>query len=261
MYKKGDDIRQDQLTLQLIRLMDRLLQQDGLDLKLTPYRVLALGESEGIVEWVEGSMPISAVLRNQQGEGSANPIQSFLRKFHYRASVPYCIDPEVMDIYVRSCAGYCIVNYLLGIGDRHLDNLMLRSSGHFFHVDFGFIFGRDPKINSPMRFTEEMLSGMGGRDSEHYRRFQEQCAEAFLVLRQSVVELLSLVRLMVDANIPDLSIHQTPGDVLAAMFKRFRLDLTDEDAAQYILTLVTNAASDLLPTVFEGMHKLALHFR
>lgn len=41
MFKLGDDLRQDQLILQLICLMDRLLRRENLDLKLTPYNVLA----------------------------------------------------------------------------------------------------------------------------------------------------------------------------------------------------------------------------
>lgn len=38
IYKRGDDLRQDQLVLQMFSLMDRLLKRENLDLRLTPYR-------------------------------------------------------------------------------------------------------------------------------------------------------------------------------------------------------------------------------
>ena len=39
IYKKGDDLRQDQFILQMISLMDRLLKRENLDLRMTPYKV------------------------------------------------------------------------------------------------------------------------------------------------------------------------------------------------------------------------------
>ena len=39
IYKKGDDLRQDQLVVQMISLMDRLLKREALDLRLTPYKL------------------------------------------------------------------------------------------------------------------------------------------------------------------------------------------------------------------------------
>ena len=38
IYKTGDDLRQDQLVVQLFELMDGLLKRENLDLRLTPYR-------------------------------------------------------------------------------------------------------------------------------------------------------------------------------------------------------------------------------
>jgi len=52
IFKCGDDLRQDQLIIQMINLMDNLLKKVNLDLKLTPYRVLATSTSDGFVEFV-----------------------------------------------------------------------------------------------------------------------------------------------------------------------------------------------------------------
>ena len=41
--------------LKIITLMDRILQQENLDLKLTPYRVLATSSKHGFVQFVDSS--------------------------------------------------------------------------------------------------------------------------------------------------------------------------------------------------------------
>ena len=42
MVKNGDDVRQDQMVIQIIRLMNKLLSDVNLDLCLSPYDVVAM---------------------------------------------------------------------------------------------------------------------------------------------------------------------------------------------------------------------------
>jgi phosphatidylinositol 3-kinase len=120
IFKTGDDMRQDQLVIQMIRLMDAQLKRVGLDLKLTPYRVLAMSPSTGCMEMVLNSKPVSAVMAQYRSD-----VMAFFRAHYPQEGAEYGIDPEVMDTYVKSAAGYAVMTYLLGIGDRHMDNMLL----------------------------------------------------------------------------------------------------------------------------------------
>ena len=55
MFKVGDDLRQDVLTLQMISLMDKLWRRAGMDLGMTLYGVVATGFERGLLEIVVNS--------------------------------------------------------------------------------------------------------------------------------------------------------------------------------------------------------------
>jgi phosphatidylinositol 3-kinase len=144
IFKNGDDLRQDQLVIQLFTLMDRLLRRENLDLKLSPYAVLATGQTEGMVQFVP-SKSLAAIM------GEYGSLLNYLKVDHANEGAigTLGVEPAVLDTFIRSCgesmnsvysmhvlifialAGYSVITYILGVGDRHLDNLMLSPDGEY----------------------------------------------------------------------------------------------------------------------------------
>jgi phosphatidylinositol 3-kinase len=117
----------------------------NLDFKFTAYKTLAFSKQDGMLEFVSGSKTVQDVLKDNN-----NRIDNYLKKVAV-VKTPTGQEvydegkfEEILDTYIKSCAGYCTVTYLMAVGDRHLENLMIDNLGHLFHIDFGFIFGKNP---------------------------------------------------------------------------------------------------------------------
>lgn len=82
----------------------------------------------------------------------------------------------------RSVVGSCILSYIIGLGDRHLQNIVV-CGGELTHIDFSYMFGHDPKITQPLRVTAPTIQMMGGKDSPEYVLFLREVQEAFEIVR------------------------------------------------------------------------------
>ena len=137
MFKCGDDLRQDALTMQLIRSMERKWEAEDLDLRLSPYGVVATGDEVGFIEIVLNSNTTANITKEYGGGASGafakEPMAHYLRE-HNKSEREYA---AAVETFAHSLAGYCVATYVLGIGDRHNDNVMLSKNGHLFHIDFG----------------------------------------------------------------------------------------------------------------------------
>jgi Phosphatidylinositol 3- and 4-kinase/Phosphoinositide 3-kinase family, accessory domain (PIK domain)/PI3-kinase family, ras-binding domain/Phosphoinositide 3-kinase C2 len=239
IFKSGDDLRQDILTLQLLRIMDRIWLGDGLDMRLTPYRCIATGvnddgEGVGMIEVVMNSDTTSGIQLKYGGGAigalKLEPLDSFLRDHNKGPDYE-----QAVDTFIRSCAGYCVATFVLGIGDRHNGNIMVTKDGHLFHIDFGHFLGNFKKKfgfnreRAAFVFTPEMAFVMGGKKyqrSDLFKRFKSLCAKAFNSLRKHAVLLENLFMLMVSAGMPELM----AADDIRYLRDKLLLDMSDAEA-------------------------------
>lgn len=61
MFKNGDDLRQDTLTLQMIDIMDRIWLDNDLDLAMTPYKVMGTDCMQGYLEFNLNSVTLAYI--------------------------------------------------------------------------------------------------------------------------------------------------------------------------------------------------------
>jgi hypothetical protein len=68
MFKSGDDLRQDQLTLQVLSVMDKLWKQEGMDMCMSPYGCISTGDEIGMLEIVLNSATLANIVAGSRSD-------------------------------------------------------------------------------------------------------------------------------------------------------------------------------------------------
>uniref|UniRef100_A0A8C2E6W8 phosphatidylinositol-4,5-bisphosphate 3-kinase n=1 Tax=Cyprinus carpio TaxID=7962 RepID=A0A8C2E6W8_CYPCA len=214
IFKNGDDLRQDMLTLQMIQLMDVLWKTEGLDLRMLPYGCLSTGNKTGLIEVVKNSDTIANIQRNNSNSAATAAFNKDALLNWLKSKNPGDKLDQAIEEFTLSCAGYCVATYVLGIGDRHSDNIMISETGQLFHIDFGHFLGNFKSkfgINRervPFILTYDFVHVIQeGRtnNSEKFERFRECCEQAYKILCRNGTLFVNLFALMKAAGLPELS--------------------------------------------------------
>lgn len=232
--KHGDDLRQDMLTLQMLALMDSLWQAKGLDLYIIPYGCIATGDGMGMIEVVQDAETVAKIQLHHGGSFSTlkdEPLHDWLKKknpnpIHFEKAI---------ERFMFSCAGYCVATYVLGIGDRHNDNIMLTTNGNLFHIDFGHFLGNTKQFmgvsreRAPFVLTPDFEYVLGKRSSETFRMFEETAVKAYLIIRENANLFINLFSMMKCTGIPELRSVED----LEYLRSVLVLDRSEEQAAEH----------------------------
>lgn len=214
----SDDLRQDAIMEQVFEKVNDLWERDDQTrkrkLRIRTYKVISLGTRSGIIEFVTNSAALYDVLRQlhatdtlkiEQARGQMKECQEeskerrtdvfkeitsqippVFRMFFFNNFVSPDLWYWSRLMYTRGVATTSIAGYVLGLGDRHCNNILIdKSSGEPIHIDLGVAFDQGKALTIPetvpFRLTRDIVDGMGisGVDG----LFSKSCEQALRVLR------------------------------------------------------------------------------
>ena len=258
IFKCGDDLRKDMLVMQIISIINRVWLRSGLNLRLIIFSVLNSSHCTGMIEMVTHASTLREIQQEHglTGNFKHHTIATWLKRyntneFHYKVAI---------ENFIHSCAGYVVITYLLGICDRHNDNIMVTTSGNLFHIDFGKFFGDAQMMAGikrdrvPFVFTADMafVINEGGRPSKNYQFFVDLCCRCFILVRQNGDFLLSLMAMMIRSGID----YVTP-DAIQYFHKALMPNLIESQAKVEFNKLIEKALGSFSTQLNFFLHSIA----
>ncbi|GLV35047.1 telomere fusion [Carabus blaptoides fortunei] len=232
LVKGKDDLRQDAVMQQVFKIMNTLLAKNKQTSKLLirTYKVVPLSQRSGILEWCENTEPLGAYLidahrRYHPSDWTTSECRNQLKAVHskshdikFKKYMQICSkfrpvfhmffissypQPTVWferrRAYMHSVATTSMVGYILGLGDRHVQNILLdKNTAEVIHIDFGIAFEQGRVLPTPetvpFRLTRDIESGMGVCGIEGV--FRRSCEKTMHVLRQHAETVLTILEVL-----------------------------------------------------------------
>uniref|UniRef100_A0A3Q3RIZ1 Serine/threonine-protein kinase ATR n=1 Tax=Mastacembelus armatus TaxID=205130 RepID=A0A3Q3RIZ1_9TELE len=231
MCKPKDDLRKDCRLMEFNCLINKCLRKDAesrrRELHIRTYAVIPLNEECGIIEWVNNTAGLRHILTKLYKERGTYLSGKELRKLILPKTAPFeeklRIHKEVLcarhppvfhewflrtfpdptlwyssrSAYCRSTAVMSMVGYVLGLGDRHGENILFDSlTGECVHVDFNCLFNKGETFDVPevvpFRLTQNMVHAMGPMGTEGL--FRQACEVTLRLMRDQREPLMSVLK-------------------------------------------------------------------
>lgn len=168
---KNEDIRKDKLTMTISSFINIVCDEK---IMINTYNVLPISLNYGWIEIIDDCK----TLYNLETTGKS--LTNHLMDINPNISIG-----GLRENFIKTCVASCVLCYILGIGDRHNENILINKYGDIVHIDFSYLLGDDPKnISSEMRITPGMLELLGGKNSSTYIKFKKYCSVVYKKIRR-----------------------------------------------------------------------------
>ncbi|KAH0573768.1 putative Phosphatidylinositol 3-kinase [Spironucleus salmonicida] len=246
LLKYNDDVRNDVIVMQMFQFFDSTLQAGGIDLSASLYGCFAFSPDFGIIECVQPSIDIDEILLDKKLQN----IKTYLKQFQ----TVQLTETQQTTNFIKSTALYSIMTFILAIGDRHSANIMVRPSGQLFHIDFGWLFNRDPKPYPPqMKISPEMIDTIGGVDSPNFSLFVSYLIMSYQQLRKQTNQIFTLLYLLVGSGIQ--VVEEDAKTNFEWLQNRLQLNLQNDQVNSTLIQIVSKQLNAVFPRVIDALHR------
>ncbi|KZF22699.1 hypothetical protein L228DRAFT_247070 [Xylona heveae TC161] len=263
LCKPKDDLRKDQRLMEFDSMINRALKKDAEASKrrlyIKTYAVTPLNEECGLIQWIDNlkafrdiilkiyrqkNVVVNYVELRKLLDDACSDVSIFTDKI--LPSFPSVFHEWFVGMfpetdawfaarlrYTRSCAVMSIVGYVLGLGDRHGENILFEGNGGTFHVDFNCLFDKGLTFEKPelvpFRLTHNMIDAFGAYGYEG--PFRKSCELTMGVLRQHQDTLMTILETFLHDPTTDfigkkkrsnIKVPETPQEVLDSVRSKVR---------------------------------------
>ncbi|KAI5181377.1 serine/threonine-protein kinase ATR [Nematocida sp. AWRm80] len=219
LCKANDDLRKDARFMDLILLFNSLFKSDDAcrSYSIRTYTVIPITPSSGIIEYLENTLTLKSICetlysemnislkeyyargKRQQNKRYGSDLENILKsvppvfsEFFRRTFVTPAYWLQVRKRYTVSYSVMTAVGYLMGLGDRHTENILFDSkTGETVHVDLNCIFDKALDLpipeTVPFRLTQNILDAFGPTKQEGRYRLTLERTFKFLSLRKDLI--------------------------------------------------------------------------
>jgi hypothetical protein len=184
ILKKDDKLRKEKIVSCLMSLLQFKLIERVKNNKLPSfeniptYEIMMLTLDFGIIEFVEDSVTLRTIT-----DEFKSCIQSYVSQENEAEVIEITMKRFIQSLAISSC-----MSYILGLGDRHLDNIMINKKGQIFHIDYGYIM-ENPITNilgTPnIKMTKDMMNCLDAYNpnSKNFKQFKTYVTQVYDIMR------------------------------------------------------------------------------
>lgn len=182
---KYDNVINDCVAMSIAYFLNKLER-----MQIRRYKIMYVDANFGMLEMIKDAVHLHDIKYTLNSS-----ILNFILKHNEYKTIN-----DIRMQLIETVASASLFSYTIGVGDRHMRNMMITEDGEFFHIDFGYMLGQSPRGQNAITLTYGIVDALGGVDSISYQKVVAACKKYYMVTRRHADFFRRLCQLTLDID-------------------------------------------------------------